>query len=106
MTLTRGSNALFPCPVCYIPNEMRDKGGLYWPRRDVDEIRSIVLNSELSAALKEEMLKNLGVRDVPVRQISLHFENIMFTTFALERILGFSDHQCLSDSFLRQAACE
>ena len=67
MTATRGNNALFPCPVCLVPCDQRHVGGLWWARRDVDEVKCIVLNTTYTATAKEELLKRLGVRNVQVR---------------------------------------
>lgn len=66
MTLTRGTKALFPCPVCLIPNSEQNRGGMWYPSRDVEEMKAAVLNQTETATAKEAILKGLGLRNVHV----------------------------------------
>ncbi len=68
MTLIRGVNGLFPCPVCLVPAEEQAELGLapLYPLRNQEQAKEIVLNATLSARQKEERLKKISIRDVPV----------------------------------------
>lgn len=67
MLLTRGTGGLYPCPICMIPND--EQMGLSqdsWPLRDMEGIKAIVLNETMTLGAKDLLLKNLGIRNVPV----------------------------------------
>ncbi|TFK83026.1 hypothetical protein K466DRAFT_666133 [Polyporus arcularius HHB13444] len=67
MTLIRGVNGLFPCPVCLVPAEEQAELGLspLYPLRNQEQGKEIVLNTTLSDRQKEERLKKISIRDVP-----------------------------------------
>ncbi|KAI0690406.1 hypothetical protein C8T65DRAFT_745808 [Cerioporus squamosus] len=66
MTLIRGVNGLFPCPVCLVPADEQAELGLapLYPLRTQEQAQSIVMNPNLSDRKKEEKLKAIGVRNV------------------------------------------
>ncbi|KAF7789434.1 hypothetical protein EIP86_000378 [Pleurotus ostreatoroseus] len=65
MALIRGLGGLAPCPVCVVPAHMQHDLITHHPERNADAVKSIVLNSALTKALKEVLLKELGMRDLP-----------------------------------------
>ena len=66
MLLTRGHKGLYPCPVCLVPIGKQHMMGKHWPLRNVKKLKAIVLNKTLTATAKEVLLKDMGMRDVPV----------------------------------------
>lgn len=128
MALTRGLKGNFPCPVCLVPNKLQSKLEIVHPRRNVDAVRSIVLDKSLNKSQKEDQLKLLSSRDVEVSLASVSFDqfpNIIKNAFwdvehsdpadalAFDRLHFnhggvFSDHlfeefQCIADSIGRDA---
>ncbi|KAI0723921.1 hypothetical protein C8T65DRAFT_734430 [Cerioporus squamosus] len=66
MTLIRGVNGLFPCPVCLVPAAEQAELGIkpLYPLRTQEQAQSIVMNPSLSDRQKEEKLKKISIRDV------------------------------------------
>ncbi|KAJ3548840.1 hypothetical protein NM688_g5244 [Phlebia brevispora] len=64
MALTRGLNGLCPCPVCLVPNKEQNNLLVYYPCRNAEEVKAIILNTALSATAKDNQLKALGMRNV------------------------------------------
>ena len=65
MTLIRGLNGLYPCPVCLVPKEQLSDTSKTWPRRNARDHQRI-LTQKFSAAVEEEALKALSLRPVTV----------------------------------------
>ncbi len=68
MTLIRGVNGLFPCPVCLVPADKQSELGVapLYPLRNQEQARSIVMNASLSNNQKDKELKKIGARNVVV----------------------------------------
>ena len=65
MTLIRGLNGLYPCPVCLVPKEQLSDTSKMWPRRHARDHQRI-LTQKFSTAVEEEALKALSLRPVTV----------------------------------------
>ncbi|KAJ3555947.1 hypothetical protein NM688_g2296 [Phlebia brevispora] len=96
MLLTRGNNGLFPCPVCLIPHDKQHNLDLFWPRRNTEEAKAIVQNYNLSSTVKNQLLKNLGLRDVEnvfweFPRMNPH-ESVCFDRLHFNHIDLFGDH--------------
>jgi len=67
MALTRGVNALFPCPTCLVPKVDIPNLGVFHELRTSPQMEAIWRGAlELSATEREELLKSYGLRDVEV----------------------------------------
>jgi hypothetical protein len=68
MALIRGINSHFPCPVCLVPAEKLSDLSLSFPLRTTETMRAVyeTANKADSAAEKEAILKEYGLRDVKV----------------------------------------
>ncbi|KAI0369554.1 hypothetical protein BV20DRAFT_1078292 [Pilatotrama ljubarskyi] len=64
MSLIRGVNGLFPCPVCRVPRDQQIVLGIQpkFPLREHADGETILRNSALSNAEKEAQMKQLGLR--------------------------------------------
>ena len=70
MTLTRGTNSKFPCPVCLVPNEkLRD--GVVYAARTSESMRRVYHEAEgmRTAEERKAHLKQHGLRNIKVPQI-------------------------------------
>lgn len=70
ITLIRGLNSKFPCPVCLVPGDELTNLSTNFPLRTTSEMRQIYessLDPDLSAAQREEILKSYGLRGVEVK---------------------------------------
>ena len=72
MALVRGTNSKFPCPVCLVPQEELCKG-IEYPHRTTETMRQVYDDAigATSAKVKEELLKNHGLRGIEVCRILL-----------------------------------
>lgn len=69
MTLIRGVNALFPCPVCLVPKDMLWKMAETFPLRTTESMKAVFEGAQNCrlAEEKDDLLKSSGLRDVQVR---------------------------------------
>lgn len=68
MALIRGLNALYPCPICFVPwNEQSDLSTEH-PKRTGQESKMILEKARAfrTAAEREQLLKDNSLRDVEV----------------------------------------
>ena len=72
ITLIRGLQGDCPCPICLVKRNKQSKIGLKWPLRSAEESMEAVqkyrqlYNKKGQKGKAEEILKNLGLRDVNV----------------------------------------
>jgi hypothetical protein len=79
MALIRGLQGLYPCPICFVPwNEQSDLSSEH-PDRTGPESQRIVeeARSKVTAAEREEILKDNGLRDVDVRVLRNSFDLLL-----------------------------
>jgi hypothetical protein len=64
MTLTRGVNGLFPCPVCLVPKDEQSNLMATYPLRTAEDSQEICecANAQKTEADKEKILKTRGIR--------------------------------------------
>jgi len=69
MALIRGINSHFPCPVCLVPGEKLSDLSVTFPLRTTEAMKAVYeeANKAPSAATKEAILKESGLRDVKVQ---------------------------------------
>ena len=68
MALIRGIRSHYPCPVCLVPADKLSDLSLSFPLRTTETMRTAYENANEadSAAEKEAILKEYGLRDVKV----------------------------------------
>ncbi|KAJ7845296.1 hypothetical protein B0H13DRAFT_2239099 [Mycena leptocephala] len=66
MALIRGLNAMYPCPICYVPWQEQSDLSTEHPHRVAQDSESLVQEARTmrTAAEREELLKDNGLRDV------------------------------------------
>ena len=69
MALIRGLNAMYLCPICYVPWQEQSDLSMEHPHRVSQDSESLVQEARTlrTAAEREELLKDNGLRDVEVR---------------------------------------
>lgn len=82
MALIRGFRGLCPCPVCLVPHKDQRRITEQYPLRTVESTKVILelVKSKKTAAEKEDILKENGIRAISVssklnKKIPLLFEN-------------------------------
>ena len=66
MTLNRGSNCNFPCPVCLVPNEELSKGKVY-ALCTTNTMKKVYNEAiEMLADDRNDLLKSYGLQNVEV----------------------------------------
>ena len=67
ITLTRGGNTNFPCPVCLVPKDSLDLPSQIFELRKPKKMEEIWLSmQDMTAEACEETLRNVGLRNVYV----------------------------------------
>ena len=66
MILSRGSNGLCPCPKCLIPKDRQAEGEGLYPHRDAEYAKSIVRSVSMTETIRDDLLKQHGLRNVDV----------------------------------------
>ena len=89
MALVRGTNSKFPCPICLVPQEKLCKG-MEYPHRTTETMRQVYHDAigAASAKVKEELLKNHGLRGIEVCKTSLLLVVYSYCTDLTECVLG------------------
>lgn len=65
MLLLRGTNSLYPCPVCLVPWDQLSLITRDWPQRTVTEARKAVETAKFIGE-QDEATKKLGIRPIKV----------------------------------------
>lgn len=74
ISLIRGLNSKFPCPVCLVPGDKLTDLSTDYPLRTTAEMENVYKSSvAMNAAGSEELLKNYGLRAVSVTEIFFLF---------------------------------
>jgi hypothetical protein len=76
ISLIRGINSKFPCPVCLVPGDKLTDLSTDYPLRTTAEMENVYKSSvTMNAVGSEELLKNYGLCAVSVTQIIFILEN-------------------------------
>jgi hypothetical protein len=80
MALIRGTQSLFPCPICLVPNDKQsDLSGTHMLRTAEQTIAHLNVANELPrAADRNTYLQGYGLRDVEVRLFAYTQVCLMF----------------------------
>lgn len=83
MALTRGANALYPCPICLVPKKEIINLSATHPLRTTATMRQAWLNSREieTAAGRDEALQQYGLRDVDVSVLDFERQAICTNSF-------------------------
>jgi len=68
MTLIRGINSHYPCPVCLVPAEDLSNLSKVYPLRTTEKMKEVYETAQRAEtiAAKEAILKDYGLRNVEV----------------------------------------
>jgi hypothetical protein len=68
MALIRGLNAMYPCPICYVPWQEQSDLSTENPHRVAQDSERLIQEARAlrTAAEREELLKDNGLRDIEV----------------------------------------
>jgi hypothetical protein len=68
MALIRGLKSMYPCPICYVPWQEQSDCSTEHPQRVAQDSERLIQEARAmrTAAEREELLKDNGVRNVEV----------------------------------------
>jgi hypothetical protein len=104
MALIRGLTSMYPCPICYVPWQEQSDLSTEHPQRVGQDSEQLIQEARAmrTAAEREELLKDHGLRDVEVSQFM--FQSVLYSK-VIECFL--ENQRCRSSRgyLLRSAAC-
>jgi hypothetical protein len=72
MTLIRGNQGLYPCPVCLIPWDQLSDLSVHHPLRTAEQTQGLLMEAdELGRDEAEDLLKDYGLRHLKVISLQL-----------------------------------
>jgi hypothetical protein len=73
MTLIRGINSRYPCPVCLVPAEDLSNLSNVYPLRTTEKMKEVYETAQRAGTMaeKDAVLKEYGLRDIEVSRASI-----------------------------------